>query len=339
MGKWSIYIPDGVQDLLPEQCGNKRKIESIIRNHLTAENYLEIETPTIEFYDVYDSEAAFMPQETMYKFFDKEGRILVLRPDFTVPVARITATRFRESDFPCRLFYIGNTFRYDEMGGGKMNEFTQAGVEFLGEKNAKADAEVVAQAIYCLKKAGLPEFQIDIGQVEFFKGIMEEAGFSQTDAEEARALIDRKNYPGLEELVSKHDMDENIRCIMLDIPKLFGSVSMLEKLSDKKLNKKSLSAISNLKKIFEILSDNGLSQYVSLDLGMVSSLNYYTGMIFKGFTHGIGYPVLSGGRYDRLVGSFGKDCPATGFSIGVNMLLTALEKYPGSDTVTEMEAK
>ena len=327
MGRWNRYTPDGVQDILPDLCREKRELEQVLRAHLIVSGYSEIETPAIEFFDVFDNDTARIPQETMFKFFDRDGRILVLRPDFTVPVARMAATRLTgKADYPARLFYIGDTFRFEESGGGKKNQFTQAGLELLGAGGVRADAEVIAQAVECLKKAGLKEFRMDIGQVEFFKAIMQEAGFSPSDMEEVRKRIDRKDDPGLRELACTRDMDPRIRELVLKLPHLCGSPDLLDSLREAPLNERASRALDNLAGIFGLLKGMGLSDSVSMDLGMVSSLQYYTGMIFKGFTRGIGYPVLSGGRYDSLMGTFGRECPATGFSIGINLLMTARDK-------------
>jgi ATP phosphoribosyltransferase regulatory subunit len=326
LSKWKIYTPEGVQDILFDQCYIKRNIEAEIRKLFRARGYCEVETPTIEFYDVFSSEAEHSPQETMFKFFDKQGRILVLRPDITIPIARITATKNRDLNYPLKYFYIGNAFKYNEMGGGKQKEFTQAGVEILGICNPKADAEVIATAINATKACGLESFQIDIGQVEFFKGLMEETGLSEEDTEQMRVLIDSKDFLGIEELVKAYDIREDLRELIFSLPGLFGSIDVIEKAEKITLNKRSLNALANLRRVLEILEDYELSKYVSVDLGLVQSLNYYTGIIFRGVTYGVGFPILSGGRYDNLVENFGKKCPATGFSLGINMIMTALER-------------
>lgn len=326
MANWKIYTPEGVQDILFEECFLKRNLEDRIRSLFRSCGYFEIETPTLEFYDTFSADGDMTPQEMMFKFFDQQGRILVLRPEMTIPVARIAATKYRDARYPLRISYIGNTFRYNEMGGGKQREFTQAGVEILGAANPEADAEVIATAINALKCAGLDSFQIDVGQVEFFKGLMEEIGLSEQDAEQMRALIDSKDYLGVEELVRNRDMPGYLKDLILEFPRLFGSTDVIDKVEGMTTNKRSLDALGNLRQVLDILEDYGLSKYVSIDLGMVQSLNYYSGIIFRGFTYGVGFPVLSGGRYDSLVGKFGRECPATGFSVGINMVMTAVER-------------
>ena len=326
MSNWKIYTADGVQDILFEDCYMKRGLEQKLRLLFRSCGFCEVETPTIEFYDVFASDEGAMPQENMFKFFDQQGRILVLRPDITVPVARITATKYREAEYPLRFSYVGNVFRYDDYGGGKQNEFTQAGIEVLGVNTPQSDAEVIAVAIQALKATGLESFQVDIGQVEFFNGLMEETGLSEDDTIQVCRLIDRKDYVGLEEFLKRCEIREDLKKLIFDLPGLFGSVDVIDKVEALELNKRSRDALVNIRQVLQILDDYGLGQYVSVDLGMLRGLAYDTGIIFRGFTYGIGFPVLTGGRYDRLVGDFGRNCPATGFSLGVNMIMMALQR-------------
>lgn len=339
MSKWKIYTPDGVQDILFDECYAKREIENKIRNTFRSYGYYEIETPTIEFFDVFSSEIEHFPQESMIKFFDQKGRILVLRPDITVPVARITATKNRDIQLPIKYSYIGNVFRFNEVGGGRQNEFTQAGIELLGDYSSESDAEIIAIAINTLKATGLERFQIDIGQVEFFKGLAEEAGFSNEDVDDISKFIDTKDFVGVDAIVKKYEMSNQLKELFLKLPGLFGSVEVISELKKSTTNNRSLKALENIEEVIGILGDYGLAKYISVDLGMLKDLNYDTGIIFRGFTDGVGFPILSGGRYDSLTSSFGRDCPATGFSLRINMLLTALEKNqviaekPGVDSL------
>lgn len=326
MAEWKIYTPEGVQDILQNECFFKKNLEDRIRKVFRASGYYEVETPIVEFYDVFSTEENIIPQETMFKFFDQQGRILVLRPDLTIPIARVAATKLKDAAYPLRISYIGNAFKYNELGGGKQKEFTQAGVEIIGVNTPEADAEVIATAIDAVKATGFENFQIDIGQVEFFKGLMEETGLSEEETEKMRVLIDRKDFLGIEELVEEHNIRDDLKELILDFPKLFGSTDVIDRVEKYPINERSIKALNNLRSIINILDDYGLSKYVSVDLGMVQSLNYYSGTIFRGFTYGVGFPILSGGRYDRLVEKFGKSSPATGFSMGINMVMMALDR-------------
>ncbi len=330
MSKWNIYTPDGVQDILFDECHHKRSLEQKLRGLFRSCGYNEVETPTIEFYDVFASDTGAMPQENMFKFFDQQGRILVLRPDITVPVARITATKCRDAAYPLRFSYIGNVFRYNDYGGGKQNEFTQAGIEILGVNTPESDAEVLSVAINALKATGLESFQVDIGQVEFFKGLMEETGLSDADTAKVRMLIDRKDHVGLEEFLNRCEIREDLKRLIFGLPGFFGSTDVIDRIQELNLNRRSREALENIRQVLRILEDYGMGQYVSVDLGMLRGLEYDTGIIFRGFTYGVGFPILTGGRYDRLVGEFGRDCPATGFSLGINMIMTAIQRQKGT---------
>jgi ATP phosphoribosyltransferase regulatory subunit len=327
MKKWNIYTPDGVQDILFEECGRKRKLEGYLRALFQSCGYLELETPTLEFYDVFSGEDALLAQEKMFKFSDAKGRIIVLKPDMTIPVARVAATRVKDAAYPLKYCYIGNTFKANELGGGRQHECTEAGVELLGVNSPEADAEVIATAVRAVLATGVEEFQIDIGQVEFFRGIMEESGLSADEIEEVRHLIDRKDYVEVEIVMNRHSVAPELKALILDLPKLFGSKDILNRVATSaKIGIKAEKALNWLKEVLDILEDRGLSKFVSVDLGMVQSMGYYTGIVFRGYTYGIGFPILSGGRYDSLVSRFGVDCPATGFSLVVNFIMMALER-------------
>jgi ATP phosphoribosyltransferase regulatory subunit len=326
MKRWNIYTPEGVQDILFSDCRLKRRLEADLRTLFTSRGFMEIETPTIEFYDVFGGERGLIRQESMYKFCDAKGRLLVLRPDMTIPVARVVSSKIKDEAWPLKCCYIGNSFCFDELGGGKRNEYTQAGIEILGVLSPEADAEAIAMAVKAVKACGIDDFQIDIGQVDFFKGIMEESGLSRDEAEEVRELIDLKDFVGVEQVMNRHNVKPELKKLILDLPRLFGNADILSRISQENIGRKAADALTYLKAVLEILDDKGLSRYVSIDLGMVQSLNYYTGIVFRGYTLGVGFQILSGGRYDNLVSKFGKDCPATGFSMGVNLVMMALER-------------
>lgn len=244
----------------------------------------------------------------------------------TVPVARVVGTKMKEARKPLYFSYVGNTFKNIQSGGGRQNEYTQAGIEIVGAKGPEADAYVIATAIELVKAIGIEEFQIDIGQVDFFKGIVQEANFDEEGVEELRVAIDSKDNLSLEEILKEKNISDDVKNLIMSLPGLFGSVDVIEKIEKLNLNQCSLDALANLKAILDILTDYGYDQYVSVDLGLVPSLDYYTGMIFRGFTYGVGFPILSGGRYDNLLATYGEPTYVTGFSAGVNLLMTAIRR-------------
>lgn len=326
MSTWQFHTPDGVNDILPESCAAKRKLENNLRDLFCGRGYQEVETPGIEFYDVYAAGSGLVPQEGLFKFFDEQGRILSLRYDGTIPVARLAATVCREAEPPLRYAYVGNMYRYDEFGGGRQREFTQAGIELLGSQSPEADAEVIAIAIAAAQVCGIKDLQISLGQVEFFRGFLVEWGISGEEAELLPLLIDAKEMVALEELSDRLQLPSRGREILLRMASGYGTFDLLDEMTSLVSHPDSLAALQNLRDILTILDDYGYLHYVSIDLGMLGGLDYYTGVIFKGFTYGLGFPLFSGGRYDGLVGLFGRDLSATGFSIGVNFILTALSR-------------
>lgn len=324
MVKWKYYTPDGVTDILPEDCARKREIESKLRNLFALNGYLEIETPALEFYDVYAAGKGFAPQEGMFKFFDKQGRILALRYDGTVPAARLVSTLLKDKKPPIRLSYIENMFRYNETGGGKQMEFTQAGIELMGPATPQADAQVITTAIEAAMLLGVTDLQVSLGDVEFFKGVMEEWKISEESAEVLLKLIDSKEMVALEDVCGQLRLNAKAKRALLNMASSYGTYDLIEEMRQLVTNERSLHALDNLSEVLSILEEEDILKYVSLDLGMLQSLNYYTGIIFKGFTYGIGFPILSGGRYDNVVGEFGRKLSATGFSMGINLVMTAL---------------
>ena len=326
MGKWQFHTPDGVADLLPEDCAAKRRLENSLRQLFDQRGYREVETPGIEFYDVYAAGSGFAAQEGLFKFFDQQGRILCLRYDGTVPVARLAATVCRDAEPPLRFSYIGNMYRYNEYGGGRQREFAQAGIELLGSQSPEADAEVIATAIASALACGIEDLQVSLGQVDFFRGFLAEFDIGGEEAEMLPRLIDGKEMVALEELAERLQLPERGREVLLKMASSYGTFDLLDEMATLVTDPAAVSALQNLRDVLAILDDYGYLQYVTIDLGLLQSLDYYTGIIFKGFTYGIGFPLFSGGRYDSLVQAFGRDLSATGFSIGINFVLTALRR-------------
>lgn len=326
MSTWKFYTPDGVLDWLPEECEAKRKLEAGLRQLFGSSGYREIETPGIEFYDAYAAGGGFAPQEGLFKFFDEKGRILCLRYDGTVPAARLAATLLKDVAPPIRLSYIGEMYRYQEYGGGRQREFTQAGVELMGVSAPEADAEVIALAIEGARSCGIENLQVSLGQVAFFKGLLKDYAISDEDALSLQRRIDGKEMVALEELVAQLALPASIRNVLLMMPQLYGTFDVIDQLKSEVDSPLALSALDNLRDVLLILEDDGLLDYISLDLGMLQSLDYYSGTIFKGFTYGLGFPLFSGGRYDQVTEAFGRQLSSTGFSIGLNLVLTALRR-------------
>ena len=320
-----VHTPEGVRDIYGMECQRKHRIQEMIHENFSKFGYEDIETPTFEFFDVFGREIGTTPSKELYKFFDKVGNTLVLRPDFTPSIGRCAAKYFMEQSVPVRLSYMGNTFTNTSNLQGKLKEVTQMGVELIGDAGIMADAEMVHLAVSSLKAAGLKEFQVSIGEIGFFKGICEEAMLDEETEMELREFISNKNYFGAEELLLKNRnlKSEKIESF-LKITELFGSFDVLDEALELVHNKRSRRAIQRLQQMYELLQMYGDEKYVSVDLGLVSKYHYYTGIIFKGYTYGVGDAVVTGGRYDGLLSYFGKDAASIGFVINVDGVMQAL---------------
>lgn len=327
------HTPSGLADVLCDECELKYYIESSARAVFKEYGYKMVETPTFEYFDVYNVSTPTQA-EHMFKFFDTNGRMLALRPDVTTSVARMAATKYQTSELPLRISYLGRAFRNEEnFSQTRQREFTQAGVELIGDDSINADVEIIKVAIDTLSKAGLKNFQIDLGQVEFFKGLVEQAGLSDSESDEIRTHINDKDFIAVQTVLDSLSIDDYTKNIFSNLPTMFGGIDIVDDmLNDDKLNKRSKDALEKLKEIYSVLVDRGLDNYVSFDLGMVQNIDYYTGIILRGFTYGVAFPVCSGGRYDNLLAKFGRDLPATGVAFGIERIMAALGDAKSADS-------
>lgn len=326
MNKKLVHTPEGVRDIYGKEYAKKLRIESLILEKIRSYGYEDIQTPTFEFFDVFSKEVGTTPSRELYKFFDKEGNTLVLRPDFTPSIARCAAKYFPEEEVPVRFCYVGNTFTNNSNLQGKLKEATQMGAELIGEPSAEADGEMTAMVIEALLAAGLRDFQLSVGNVEYFKGICMEAGLDEETELELREFISGKNYFGAEELLREKKVAGEYRNALLQVTDLFGTGDALEQAKALVHNERSMEAVRRLEALYEVLCCYGVEKYVSFDLGMLSKYHYYTGVIFKAYTYGVGDAIVKGGRYDTLLGRFGKDAPAIGFMVVIDDLMAALER-------------
>lgn len=330
-----LHTPEGVRDIYGKEYAGKLHVEETIHRKLNLYGYQDIQTPTFEFFDVFSREIGTTPSRELYKFFDKEGNTLVLRPDFTPSIARCAAKYYMDEDIPIRFCYVGNTFTNTGSLQGKLKEVTQMGAELIGDGSPEADGEMIAMVVESLLAAGLKEFQVSIGQMEYFKGICAQAGLDEDTEEELREFISGKNLFGAEELLTGKGVSWSCAQMLLKVTELFGSVQILKDAKELAGNERSLAAAARLEKLYHVLCEYGVERYVSFDLGMLSKYHYYTGVIFKVYTYGVGEPIVKGGRYDSLLRHFGKDAPAIGFAVVIDDLLAALNRGKASPDVAE----
>lgn len=327
-----LQIPNGMQDTLPGECAHKRLMEGQVRRLFALHGYQEIETPILEYYNTLDDATYGYRPEHVWKTFDSKGQILAVRPDSTIPAVRLAAGRLKGEALPLRLCYVQSATHFQSETLSMLCEEPQAGVELMGEPGPQADAEVIALAIETLLKAGLRDFQIELGQAGFFAGFMQEAGLTEGQCAVVRELTEQKNALGIQLYLEKLAVSRDVAQRLMRLPRLYGDISVLDEAAALTNHALCRAAVSNLRQVVDILREYGCEKYLSIDLGMVHQANYYSGMIFRGMTADLGQPLLSGGRYDGLPSRFGREMPATGFAVSLKLLLMALERQGAAFT-------
>ena len=329
-----LHTPEGVRDIYNKECETKLALQKKLNTVLHLYGYKDIQTPTFEYYDVFREEIGSTSTQELYKFFDREGNILALRPDITPSIARAAATLFENEDFPIRLCYAGNTFINHSSYQGRLKENTQLGAELIGLDAIEADAEMIAMVVDGLKKTGLKEFQVSIGHVDFIQGLMNAADLQEEESREVRTLITNRNFFGVEELLDSRNVKSNVKEAFRILPELVGGPEVLDEAIRIAPDLNARLGVARLQQIYRLLKLYGTEDHITFDLSMSGSYGYYTGIIFRAYTYGTGDAVVRGGRYDHLLAKFGKDTPSIGFAIILDELMNALNRQKISvDTV------
>ncbi len=326
MNRKILHTPDGVRDIYAQECRRKLRLESGVRKVFNSYGYRDIETPTFEFFDVFGSNVGTIPSNQLYKFFDREGNTLALRPDFTPSIARACSRYFMDQTIPVRLCYQGNAFINNSSYQGRLKETTQMGAELIGDGSVDADVELLSMVIDAVRSTGLEEFQISVGNVQYFRALLQMADLDETEEEEIAELIRNKNRFGVEKRLSGKDLDSSLLQALASLPVMTGGVEILDQALEQAPGKEAAEACARLKELYNLLQISGQERYISFDLGMMSSYMYYTGIIFRGYTYGTGEAIVKGGRYDHLLEKFGTAAPSTGFVIVVDQLMNALSR-------------
>ncbi len=323
---FKAVLPCGVRDLFLENAAKLSKLMATWRRLFESWAYTEIIPPTYEHYDVLmaGSDADF--ERRIFRVLDREGNILALRPDITTQVARIVGTKLHDLPLPLRFYYLSNVFRFEEPQAGRQREFYQAGLELVGAPGPEADAEMVAVLIEALQRVGLQGFQINLGQMAFFRAIVAELDLSPAQVEALKGAIDRKDEMGLKKTLKEWEIDDGHFAALSELPRLCGGEEALEQATGLAPNFGARQAIENLKRVYDLLSAQGLAEHLVIDLGEARGMDYYTGVTIEGFSPGLGFSICNGGRYDDLIGLYGRALPAVGFGLGVERVLLALEE-------------
>ncbi len=318
MKNYSKITPVGTKDLLFEECLANRTASSILGNVFSARGFHEVLTPGIEFYDLFSEEISGIPMEYMFKMSDSKGRLMVVRPDSTLPIARMVTTRLMNEKHPIRLYYNQRVYRYNPGLTGRSNEVMQTGIELIGAKGKRADLETITTAVEALSKC-VPDFRIELGNAAFFKALAKNLPVSDDEREKIRMYIESKNYSALNSALDSLEQTQAVNVIR-KLPRLFGGIEVLDEAYKICDDKTALKTLEYLREIYNDLTKLDLGDRLIIDLGLVQRNDYYSDIVFSGYVVGSGEPVLIGGRYDKLLDNFDAPAPAIGFGINVDAL-------------------
>lgn len=334
MNRYAISTPEGTRDRLFGATRLFRQNERRIRNLFEERGFDEVITPSVEYYDVFTQAQSSLGLERMYKITDRNGRLLVLRPDNTTPIARVVSTKLNEDVLPLRLYYMQKVHRASSFHRGHSTEVMQGGVELMGASGMMADLDILTCAFEALEAVGGNNFRIELGHAGIYRALIRSLDIDREEAENIRRLIENKTYAALRDALEPFK-DQEAYHALLAMPTLFGGSDVLDEVKNLTSNEKVLAATAYLKKLMDAIAAAGFADNVMIDLGLVHGMDYYTGMMFCGYMGGAGSTVLQGGRYDHLCGHFGKDIPATGFAIDIDALSGTVE-LASETAVTEL---
>lgn len=326
MKRYDLITPEGTRDLLFNDCLARRAVENKVAELFKGFGYSEVVTPGIEFYDVFSGSSRHFQQERLYKLTDSKGRLITMRPDSTIPIARLAATRLKNAKLPLRLYYNQAVYENNALLKGRSDEVVQSGIELIGGENIKrADYEALCMAAYALAEFDKENFRLELGHIGYFKELVARLDVDDSVREEIRLLISQKNYPALNDLLK--GIGENpITHTLEQLPGLFGGEEVFDKAAELYTDDKINKILEHLKEVYHRISAIGYEGKVSVDLGIVSHTDYYTGIVFKGYLSGVGQSVLRGGRYDGLLAEFNSPCPAVGFGVNCDLIANYLRK-------------
>lgn len=315
--------PEGTRDLLFEECIARRQVEDHLAGLFRSYGYNQVVTPSVEYYNVFSQGSSGLQEEDMYKLTDANGRLIVLRPDNTLPIARVVSGRLKEAALPLRLFYCQNIFRRHMLMAGHSDECEQCGVELIGAGGYRADLEILTLAVQALENVSTEGYKIELGHAGFYHALCDLLDTDEEIRQEISGFIEKKNYAALCDLLDTLP-DTEVSQALRRLPRLFGGAEILDEAAQICTSPKAQEALEYLRKIYADAVRLGAEGSITIDLGLVHRNNYYTGLVFRGYIPGSGATVLSGGRYDHLLGEFGNPLPATGFGVEVDELYKAL---------------
>jgi ATP phosphoribosyltransferase regulatory subunit len=320
--------PEGTRDMLWAECEAERRITEELRGLFEEGGYREVRTPTFEFFDVFTGREDYYPQERMYTLSDARGRLAVVRPDSTVPIARMVSTKLKGAELPLRLYYAQRVYRRQQQLSGRSGEIMQMGVELVGDGSPGADTEVLRLAAASLAKVSPAGYRIEIGHVGIYKLLIDKIPLAEDQKELLLKRIASKNYAGMTDILDEIATtaiggETKAYEILRRLPRLYGGAETVKEAMalTEGFSPELSSLIGYIKDLFTALEKESIAAHFVVDFGLVNDADYYTSIIFGGYMENAGEPVLSGGRYDTLFGAFGEKTPGAGFGINIDLLV------------------
>ena len=314
-------IPRGVQCYFGEEVNRRRKAEAVLAGIMKSWSFQEIILPFFDYLEDFSYGLGSQSGDRVYRFLDRDGSLLALRPDLTTLVAKTVATRMTDHSLPIKLFYSGEVFRQERAGADRQKEFYQIGLESIGASDTWADIEALLLAVDSLLHLGIQDFKIALGNVGFFAGIVAGLNLSGERADALRNAIDHKDCAWLQKEVEGLNLSAEKREFLIQLPNYSGGREVLDQALAVVQNPRSRDALARLAEIQSVIEALELSDFLAFDLAEVRGLDYYTGIVFKFYSRSSGFELGGGGRYDSLLSKFGWDLPAVGFSFTLDRLL------------------
>lgn len=330
--------PRGFRDVLFEEAREREAVTAAIADVFSAWGYDPVETPVAEEYRTLEAGAGGGLDETAFRFFDLDGSLLALRPEMTVPIARLVASRLADVPGPHRIRYAAPVFREHASLRGQAREFTQVGIELIGARGAAADAEVVLLLIAALDAAGLESFTVGIGTAEVLRALLDRAGGPAEWREAAITAAQGRNLVELDRLAGRPDLDPVLAGALREVPRLRGGREALVRAGTLAGACGCGDALDSLTETWRTLEALGRTDRVQVDFGIMRSFGYYTGLQLEAYAPGLGLALAGGGRYDGVLSTFGHAAPAAGFALGLERLMIALAEQQASPALEPLDA-
>lgn len=329
MKNYALHIPEGVKDYIGEEAALKELIQNKVKKVFRTNSYNLVETPSFEYLDVFTLGTECYQQPSLYHLVSRQGELMVLSSDMTRSIARVIGMQKSDEHYPQRFSYLANSFRYPERYQGKLHEFTQAGIELIGNQSMQADAEVIKIAVKCLREVGVTDFNVHIGSSQFLEYVLEDFGIEKKEQEEVFRAIEAKDAVKVKSILKTAQMEAETLELLLELIQCSGQIALLRTIKAKMPSDRSKAAVGELETLYECLEDYGVNECVTFDFSLMSYGKYYTGVMFQIFTLGVGTALVEGGRYDKLLCQFGKDLPAVGFGMNINFVMQRLLQQKG----------